>query len=168
LKQKNKKTIKRETGSTLVEALIATAILSFVVVSILGAVAQQQMTTRNSSDKNIAIFLAETRMEELLKLPANQLQEETFVDYAVPKTVIDETSAYSYNLVFIPEDENPPVEKRQFRRTTDIQLDDLGEMADISVLVEYGLTEEHTFSTDPTAMRKRHNTVLLTARRTTQ
>jgi len=153
---KKKKILIRSKGSTLVEALISTAILSFVIVSILGAVSQQQMTTRNTSDKNIAVFLAESRLEELLKLPANQLQPETFVDYAVQKTN-PSGSSYNYNLDFISEDEDPPDELRQFRRTTNIIIDDLGEMADITVTVDYGRTKDiYPFS------------VVLTARRTTE
>lgn len=150
---KKKKILIRSKGSTLVEALISTAILSFVIVSILGAVSQQQMTTRNTSDKNIAVFLAESRLEELLKLPANQLQPETFVDYAVQKTN-PSGSSYNYNFDFISEDEDPPDELRQFRRTTNIIIDDLGEMADITVTVDYGRTKNiYPFSVELTARR---------------
>ena len=159
---------KCEKGSTLVEALIATAILSFVIVSILGAVAQQQMTTRRTSDKNTAVFLAESRLEELLKLPANQLQEETYVDYAVPKPKSVSDGSYEFDMVYVPQGEAIPTSSRHFRRTTDIQIDDLGEMADIMVMVEYGDMQDIAFSSDLSEMKKRRNVVVLTARRTTQ
>lgn len=166
---KNKKQhTKREKGSTLVEALIATGILSFVIVSILGAVAQQQMTTRRTSDKNTAVFLAESRMEELLKLPADQLQEETYVDYAVPSARSLSDGSYEFDTHYVPQGDAIPTANRHFRRTTDIQIDDLGEMADIIVMVEYGDMQNMAFSSDLSEMRKRRNVVVLTSRRTTQ
>ncbi|MGD2088692.1 MAG: hypothetical protein PVH61_21115 [Candidatus Aminicenantes bacterium] len=127
MKTKNKK-IKK--GASLVEALISVAIISFVIVSILSGFTQQQADTSRNTDKNMAVMLAEMRMEELLKFPSSKMLEETFVDYIVPKP-----NGYE---VF-GEDDTPPNELRQFRRTARIEkLDLLKQLATITVTVEYG------------------------------
>jgi Tfp pilus assembly protein PilV len=116
-------------GGSLVEALISIAIISFVVVSILSGFAQQQADTSRNTDYNMAVMLAEMRMEELLKFPSGQLIQETFVDYIVLKSngfeVFDETKPV-------------PNELRQFRRTAAITREDLlQQLATIRVTVEY-------------------------------
>ena len=80
MKTKNKKINK---GGTLIEALISIGLISFVIVSILNGFAQQQVNTSGNTDHNMAVMLAEMRMEELMKFPSGQLVEETFVDYIV-------------------------------------------------------------------------------------
>ncbi|UCH92430.1 MAG: prepilin-type N-terminal cleavage/methylation domain-containing protein [Candidatus Aminicenantes bacterium] len=130
MKTQNKNKKNNNKGGTLVEALISMAILSFVFVSILSGFSFQQMDTKRNTDKNMAIMLAEMRMEELMKFPSTQLIEETFVDYFVPKP-----NGYEY----YGEDAAIPNELKQFRRTATITREDiLQQLATIRVLVEYG------------------------------
>ena len=126
MKTKNKKINK---GGSLVEALISVAILSFVVVSILSGFAQQQADTNRNTDKNMAVMLAEMRMEELLKFPSDSLLIEAFVDYVVLKP-----NGY----IVYGEGDTVPNELRQFRRTATITKEDLlQQLATIRVTVEY-------------------------------
>jgi type II secretory pathway pseudopilin PulG len=130
LKTKNKKINK---GGTLVEALISIAIISFVIVSILSGFAQQQADTSRNTDKNMAVMLAEMRMEELLKFPSESLSIETFVDYVVLKP-----NGY----VVYGEEDSIPNELRQFRRTATITKEDLlQQLATIQVTVDYGASK---------------------------
>jgi len=115
-------------GATLVEALIATVIVAYVVVSILSGVTQHQVTSRNNGDRNVAVTLAELRMEELLKFPVSQMLEEEWTDIIIVKD-----SGYQV----YDEAADPRVE-RQFRRTTTVSMDLLQQLATISVVVEYG------------------------------
>lgn len=128
MKTQNNKN-KKNKGSTLVEALISTAILAFVIVTILGAFSQQQMATRKNADKNAAILLAEQRMEELLKFRSEQLTEEMYRDYAVYRS-----DKFQYF-------DSDPNKKNQFRRTTTISMDLLQQVATIRVEVEYGMKD---------------------------
>lgn len=127
LKKQTKKN-KYNKGATLVEALIAAAIVGFVVVSILSGVGQHQVTSRNNGDRNVAVTLAELRMEELMKFPVSQMVEESWTDIVIAKDngyeVFDEAA-------------DPGVE-RQFRRTTTISMDLLQKLATVRVVVEYG------------------------------
>lgn len=122
----NNKKNNNNKGTTLVEALIAIAIVSFVVVSILGGISHQQMSSRNISGKNTAILLGEMRMEQLMKFPSGQLAIETYTDYIVRK-------ANGFEIF----DTNPN-KSNQFKRTTDIKKDLVAQVATIEVLVEYG------------------------------
>jgi type II secretory pathway pseudopilin PulG len=129
LKTQNKKINK---GGSLVEALVSIAIISFVIVSILSGFAQQQADTNRNTDKNMAVMLAEERMEELIKFPSERLLIETFVDYVVPKA--NGVEVYG-------EGDSVPSQLRQFRRTVTITKDDvLQQLATIRVTVEYGAT----------------------------
>ncbi len=119
-------------GASLVEALLSVTIMSFVIVSILSGFSQQQMTTRNTSAKNTAISLAEMKMEEMLKWPTPQLTEETFRDY-----VIVNNSGYQ---VYDEVTDGNPNEQKQYRRTIDVNIDMLGQIAIIKVTVDYPLT----------------------------
>lgn len=125
---KTKKKINK--GASLVEALISVAIISFVVVTILSGFAQQQANTNSNTDKNMAVMLAEMRMEELMKFPSGQLVDETFVDYIVLKPK---------GFVVYGEGDDIPNELRQFRRTADINTNDgaLNQLATITVTVDY-------------------------------
>lgn len=126
MKTKNKRINK---GSSLIEALISIGIISFVIVSILNGFAQQQVNTSGNTDHNMAVMLAEMRMEELLKFPSGNLVAETFVDYIVPKP--NGFDVYG-------EEDSIPSELRQFRRTATITREDLlQQMATIKVTVEY-------------------------------
>jgi type II secretory pathway pseudopilin PulG len=132
LKNKKKKIKPDNKGASLVEALLSVAILSFVIVSILSGFSQQQMTTRNTAARNVAVRLAEMKMEEILKFPTPQLTEETFRDYVIAKgngfEVFDEATA------------GDPNEQKQYRRTCEVDIDMLGQIATISVTVDYPLT----------------------------
>jgi Tfp pilus assembly protein PilV len=129
LKTNNKKANK---GASLIEALISVGIISFVVVSILSGFTQQQANTSQNTDHNMAVMLAEMRMEELLKFPSTQLTEETFVDYVVLRP-----SGFD---VYDGSEGNPiPNTLRQLRRTATITREDLlQQLATIRVVVEYG------------------------------
>lgn len=132
MKRKNQiiKIKKKDRGGTLVEALISIAIISFVIVSILSGFAQQQSDTKRNTDKNMAIMLAEMRMEELLKFPSDRLVEEAFVDYIV--LAHDGYTVYG-------EGDSIPAEPKQIRRTTTITKEDvMGQIATIRVVVDYG------------------------------
>ncbi len=65
--------MKKTNGFTLVEALLAMTIVIFVVVGILSGFTQQMVTNRYAGAKNMAISLAESKMEEYLKYPASQM-----------------------------------------------------------------------------------------------
>jgi type II secretory pathway pseudopilin PulG len=132
LKTINPNNKKINKGGSLVEALISIAIVSFVIVSILSGFAQQQADTSRNTDKNMAIMMAEMRMEELMKFPSGQLSDEEFVDYIVLKP---------YGYVVYGEDRAIPNELRQFRRTALITLIlPLRQLAEITVTVDYGAT----------------------------
>jgi hypothetical protein len=115
----------------LIEALISVGLLSFVVVSILGGFSQQQANTRTTSARNIAIRLAEIRIEDLLKFPTSQLTQETYRDY-----VISNDNGFQ---VYDEAADGNPNEQKQYRRTTQIVLDMLGQIATIRVTVEFPL-----------------------------
>lgn len=113
-------------GFSIVEALVAMAILAFVIVTILGGFSQQQMATRKNASKNVAIVLAEMRMEEMMKFPSDQLNPQVITDF-----IISKNNTFQYF-------DADPKDKDQFRRTTNIQHDILGQIATIQVMVEYG------------------------------
>lgn len=120
-------------GFTLVEALVGMAIMMFVIISILSTFLHQQMVTRKTSEKNTAVILAEMKIEELLKFSSTQLQGEPgeAIDYIFIKD--GRFEFYDYD----PMDER----HEQFKRTTTISNDLLGQMVTIIVLVEYGRVE---------------------------
>lgn len=132
MKTKNKKINK---GGTLIEALISIGLISFVIVSILSGFAQQQADTSRNTDYNMAVMLAEMRMEELMKFPADQLVQVSSVDYIVPR-------ANGFD-VYVGA-ANDPGELRQFQREADIDpvddstVDPLAQMLEITVTVSYG------------------------------
>ena len=121
--------MKKNKGSSLIEALIGTAIIGYVVVSILAAISQQQANTRNIVDKNTAIMLAQLRLEELMKFPAGQLAEESFTDWIISK---------DYGFQVYTEVQGDPNQKRQFRRSVVITKDLMQNLAEIRVTVDYG------------------------------
>jgi type II secretion system protein I len=116
--------LKDENGFSLIEALIALAILGFCVVSILSGYTQQQLATRHVGDRNIAIELAESRMEELLKFPGTQLVVGVNTDYA-------SKGKNSYVI-----QNTDPGGENKFVRTTTIKVE--SNIKDIQVVVEYG------------------------------
>lgn len=117
--------MKRTNGFTLVEALLAMAIVLFVVVSILTGFTQQMVTNRYAGNKNVAVSLAEARLEEYLKFPASQMPAGA-VDYVVEE---------ARNLVVFASD---PGKENQYRRTVTIMPNALGTLDTVRVTVEYG------------------------------
>lgn len=98
-------------------------IVIFVVVSILSGFTQQMVTNRFAGSKNVAINLAESKIEEYLKFPASHMKLGE-VDYVVEK-----------NKKLDPVRDDPNQEG-QFRRTA--VVNDVGTMKEIRVTVEYG------------------------------
>lgn len=118
----------KRNGFTLLETLIAIVLIAFVAISILGAFPQIKWNTGRVGDRNLALVLAESRMEELLKYPGSQLSfampATTTIDYAVK-------TANSFTLSAA----DPDV-KNQFRRTTTVTT--VGNLFNVLVTVEYG------------------------------
>ncbi len=125
-------------GFTIVEALIAMAILAFVIVTILGGFSQQQVATRKTASKNTAIILAEMRLEELLKFASSQLiaagATQVTTDFIISRGNVFEYYAADQE------------DMDQFRRTTRLQGDLMGDVATIQVMVEYGRTRLGDYS----------------------
>jgi len=127
---------KHETGFTLLEVLMSLAIFSFMVVSILSGFAQRMHSDRNTNLRNIAITLAEARMEEFLKFPSSELTSTfpaTTTDFIVyrggraPKTTTSDPSL-----------------EQQFRRTVNLSAN--GDLCRVEVIVEYGfLNRTHQY-----------------------
>lgn len=115
--------MKNSKGFTLVEALVAMAIVLFVVVTILSGFTQQMVSNRYAGAKNIAITLAESKIEDYLKFPASQMAAAS-VDYVVER---------NHRLVFSTVD---PGVKNQFRRT--VTVTDTGTLSIVRVRVDYG------------------------------
>ncbi len=129
---------KHNKGFSMIEALISTAIVGYVVVAILSGVSQQQMNTQTTTERNQAVMAAELRLEELLKFPSDRLVEETYTDYIVFK---------ADGITVVKEGQTAPNQLRQFRRTTTISKEDLlGQLATIRVVVEYGAQKESVSS----------------------
>lgn len=117
------------TGFTLVEALIAMAILSFIIVTILSGFTHQKMATRKVADKNLALGLAEMKMQELQKFSATQLTPGITTDWIIHRDGLFK--------VFLSD----PNDVDQFRRTTAIAVEPgnvLQQKMVIQVMVEYG------------------------------
>ncbi len=120
---------KSTTGFTLVEALVSMAIIAFVIVTILSGFTHQKMATRKVAEKNIAIALADTRMQEMHKFSATQLTPGVTTDWIVHKKGVFKTY------------QSDPDDPNQYRRTMVIGPDGgdvLGTKMIIQVMVEYG------------------------------
>lgn len=108
------------------EILISIALVAFVLVAILTGFTQQQVSTQKNFSKNLAVTLAEARLEETIKFPASQLIAATTVDYIVPTG-----GAYTIH-------DSEPAHPDRMRRTTTIAA--AGDLMEVSVRVEYGYT----------------------------
>lgn len=100
-------------------------IVIFVVVSILSGFTQQMVTNRFAGSKNVAINLAESKLEDMMKFPASSPLLTNDVDWVVDR---------GKRLVVYP-DTDPNVND-QYRRT--VVVNDVGTMKEIRVTVEYG------------------------------
>ena len=116
--------MKNNKGFSLIEALIATAVLAFLVLSILSGFSSQIYSNKKNRGKTMAVTLAEERVEQLLKYNAEQITTLGLVGTSTVDTF--------ENAVFV---KGHP-EYLQFRRTTEIAQD--GAMVNIRVTVEYG------------------------------
>jgi len=116
--------LKNEKGFSLIEALVAMGIVAFVVVSVLNAFIHQMHANKNTNHKNLAIVLAEDKMEEYLKFPST----------ATPANAVDYIY-YSGNRTPIRSDADPS-QNLQFRRT--VAVIPVGNLNVLSVTVEYG------------------------------
>jgi Tfp pilus assembly protein PilV len=84
--KKYKKYKKRNEGFTLVEVLFAVSLVAFSLIAILNMFIYQARQNTSVNDRNIAIVLAEERMERLFKFPANDMPNYgTTTEYVVYK-----------------------------------------------------------------------------------
>ncbi len=119
--------MKNNNGFTLVEAMLASTIVLFVIVSILFGFTQQMVTNRYAGAKNIAISLAESRLEHYMKFPASQMPGNS-VDWVVERG----------KRLIVYSTTDPDVND-QFRRTVVITPHaTYSTMKNVRVTVEYG------------------------------
>lgn len=116
-------------GFTLIEALISLVIVGFVVVSILNGFSYQQLNSKNTLSKNLAVSLAEAKLEEILKYPGSELPSV----FTPPSTNVDYIVQTANSLLYYTSD--PGVDK-QFRRTCTITQ--VGNLINIEVTIDYG------------------------------
>ena len=122
--------MKKNNGFTLVEALMAMTIVIFIVVSILSGFTQQMVSNRYAGAKNIAISLAESRLEDYMKLPATQMTT------LLPAASVDYVVERGRRLVVSTVD---PDANDQYRRTiTYAPSFDQPSVNVVRVVVEYG------------------------------
>jgi len=108
------------------EILISIALVAFVLVAILTGFTQQQVSSQKNFSKNLAVTLAEQRLEETIKFPAAQLVPGTTVDYIVPTG-----GTYAVH-------DSEPNHPDRMRRT--LTIAGAGDLMDVGVRVEYGYT----------------------------
>jgi hypothetical protein len=108
------------------EILISIALVAFVLVAILTGFTQQQVSSQKNFSKNLAVTLAEQRLEETIKFPATQLVPGTTVDYIVPTG-----GTYAVH-------DSEPNHPDRMRRT--LTIAGAGDLMDVGVRVEYGYT----------------------------
>lgn len=125
--------MKNKKGFTLIEALVAAAIFGFVAISVLSGIAQQKIMSGKNFEKNIAISLIESKMEELLKFPATSLKQK-IVDGTIQPVQRDYVVVSKNRVEILTYD--PTDQKAHIRRTTTLTL--FGNFIDIEVVVDYG------------------------------
>lgn len=122
--------MKKNNGFTLIEALLAMTIVIFIVVSILSGFTQQMVSNRYAGAKNIAISLAESRLEDYMKLPASQM------NLLLPAASVDFVVERGRRLVVSTGD---PDANDQYRRTVTYAPSAANPAVNtVRVLVEYG------------------------------
>ena len=107
------------------------AIISFLVVTILSGFSAQSLATRKVAEKNIAIAVADLKMQELHKFNSGQLTPGITTEWVTHRDGMFK--------VF----QSDPDSQGQLRRITSIakeQGDVLGQKMVIQVMVEYGKT----------------------------
>ncbi len=128
--------LKNKNGFSLLEALIALGILAFIVAAILSGFSAQMYTNSKTREKNLAISLAEERIEEVLKYSREQLSNMGVIG----ATVVEDFSQESNdNSPFAKSKYNNLKDYQGMKRTTIITQDPHNsELLDIKVIVEYG------------------------------
>ncbi len=122
-------------GFSLIEALIALLILGFVVIAILAGFSAQINTNKKTRQKNIAIALAEDRLEQVLKYSRTQLNNMGVIG----STIIEDFSSPSSTDPFTHNIYKGVSDYEKMRRTTLITQNPTNpELLDIQVIVEYG------------------------------
>ena len=128
--------MKNKKGFSLIEALVALGILAFIVAAILSGFSAQIYTNSKTREKNLAISLAEERIEEVLKYSRDQLNNMGVIG----STIIED---FSQNIT----PTNPLIKSKYanlsdykgMKRITTITQDPTNsELLDIKVTVEYG------------------------------
>jgi type II secretory pathway pseudopilin PulG len=133
--------LRNKNGCTLVESLVSMAILSFVVASILSVFTHQMFTNRRTGNRNIAITLAEAKIEEFLKFPSSQIPLEFPASVIVPPGDVDYIF-YSGNRTPVVSTVDPQ-ENNQFRRTVEVVMN--GNLCGIRVVVDFGYIIKDNF-----------------------
>ena len=122
-------------GFSLIEGLIALLIIGFVVLAILSGFSAQLRTNRKTREKNIALALAEDRIEEVLKYSKTQLTNMGVIG----STIVEDFSAPTSNDPFTHNIYKNSIDYRKMKRTTVITQNPTSpELLDIRVMVEYG------------------------------
>ena len=119
-------------GFSLIEALVALGIISFVLISILSGFTRQQQITANTTAKNMAVFLAESKLEEMLKFPDSTLT----LSAGQTTDYIELARNFMKDPVSID-----PQKANQFRRITTITS--AGDFVAVEVRVDYPFAKSH-------------------------
>ena len=128
--------MKNKKGFSLLEALIALGILAFIVAAILAGFSAQIYTNSKTRQKNIAISLAEERIEEVLKYSREQLSNMGLINQSI---VEDFSQQVESNSPLVQSKYSNLQDYRGMKRTTIITQDpNNSELLDIKVIVEYG------------------------------
>lgn len=128
---KKQKTFNSNEGFTLVEVLIAISLVAFSLVALLSAFIQQGITNDSVNDMNVAIILAEEKIEEYFKYPYDNMPDGG-TDYIVYD--LNRTPIYTQN-------RSDAVKQNPFQRTVTI-TNELN-MTLINVKVDYGYDQKN-------------------------
>jgi len=127
---------RHEKGATLTEVLVAFSIITFVMTTIVGGIIRQQATVKSTDERNAAVLLAEMKIEELFKFPADQqLDNDKFQEYIRYVNGGFEQIATSTGTAPLSMDDKWT---KVLRRVTEIKRDLMRQMATISITVQFG------------------------------
>lgn len=137
-------------GFSLIEAMMGVMILGFVMVGILGTFSHQKVISQKTSAKNSAVVLAEMKLEELMKYSSTQLAGEAAKTQPVMDYIVSNKGTFEFFA-----DGAQPDDPGLFKRSVFVELDIMGQLASLRVMVEYGVPGDDGFP---------FNVVLMTAR----